>query len=65
MVRKWSPECWREFPILQQPNWPDVTALDKVESRLKDSPPLVFAGEARNLRNRLAEACERLEKWLQ
>jgi len=58
MVRKWSPECWREFPILQQPNWPDMAELKKVESHLKDSPPLVFAGEARSLRNRLADACE-------
>ena len=58
MARNWSPEDWRNLPILQQPNWPDVVRLEETESRLRDSPPLVFAGEARNLRAKLAEACE-------
>ena len=58
MARKWSPEGWRELPILQQPNWPDAALLDDTEARLKNSPPLVFAGEARNLRAKLADACE-------
>jgi len=58
MALNWSPEDWRNLPILQQPNWPDVVRLEETESRLKDSPPLVFAGEARNLRAKLAEACE-------
>ncbi len=58
MALNWSPEDWRNLPILQQPNWPDVVRLEETESRLRDSPPLVFAGEARNLRAKLAEACE-------
>ncbi|MBT3172843.1 MAG: 3-deoxy-7-phosphoheptulonate synthase, partial [Rhodospirillaceae bacterium] len=58
MARKWSPEGWREMPILQQPNWPDGAVLENTEARLNNSPPLVFAGEARNLRAKLAEACE-------
>jgi 3-deoxy-7-phosphoheptulonate synthase len=58
MARKWSPQSWRELPILQQPNWPDAAHLAKIEARLNKSPPLVFAGEARNLRAKLAEACE-------
>ena len=58
MARNWSPEGWREKPILQQPNWPDAAPLAKAEARLSNSPPLVFAGEARNLRDKLAEACE-------
>ena len=58
MARNWSPDGWRELPILQQPNWPDAALLKKTEARLSDSPPLVFAGEARNLRAKLADACE-------
>ena len=58
MARNWSPEGWRALPILQQPTWPDAAHLQKTEARLSDSPPLVFAGEARNLRAKLAEACE-------
>ena len=58
MARDWSPEGWRALPILQQPAWPDAGHLQQTEARLSDSPPLVFAGEARNLRAKLADACE-------
>ncbi|HIM45226.1 MAG TPA: 3-deoxy-7-phosphoheptulonate synthase class II, partial [Alphaproteobacteria bacterium] len=51
-------ESWRALPILQQPAWPDAGHLQQTEARLSDSPPLVFAGEARNLRAKLADACE-------
>ena len=58
MARNWSPGSWRALPILQQPAWPDAGHLQQTEARLSDSPPLVFAGEARNLRAKLADACE-------
>jgi 3-deoxy-7-phosphoheptulonate synthase len=58
MARNWSPDSWRKLPILQQPSWPDAARLADTEARLAASPPLVFAGEARNLRARLADACE-------
>ena len=58
MARNWSPESWRALPILQQPAWPNAGHLQQTEARLSDSPPLVFAGEARNLRAKLADACE-------
>ena len=45
----WSPQSWRERPSLQQPDWPDLGALDSVLKRLGGLPPLVFAGEARSL----------------
>lgn len=53
----WNPDSWRTRPILQQPVWP-AEALAAVEGELRDSPPLVFAGEARRLRARLAEVAE-------
>ena len=43
----WSPESWRERPALQQPEWPDAAPRPPRSTRLKASPPLVFAGEAR------------------
>ena len=58
MPGTWSPERWRGLPIRQQPVWPDAAALTAVEARLRRTPPLVFAGEARRLRARLARACE-------
>ena len=47
--RPWSPASWRDFPAAQQPDWPDLGAVDSVHKRLSAVPPLVFAGEARNL----------------
>ena len=51
----WSPSSWRNFPATQQPNWPDPNDLERVGKVLAGYPPLVFAGEARNLTDRLAE----------
>jgi 3-deoxy-7-phosphoheptulonate synthase len=54
----WTPSSWREHPALQQPEWPDAAAAAAALGRLKASPPLVFAGEARDLRDNLAKAIE-------
>ncbi len=50
----WSPSSWRELTAAQQPDWPDPEALDAVVAELRSMPPLVFAGEARELRAALA-----------
>jgi len=55
MPAPWSPESWRQKPIVQVPDYPDMGALEDVESKLATFPPLVFAGEARQLRRSLAE----------
>jgi 3-deoxy-7-phosphoheptulonate synthase len=39
---------------VQQPEWPDDAALDSALKTLSGHPPLVFAGEARQLRSSLA-----------
>ncbi|HVI19506.1 MAG TPA: 3-deoxy-7-phosphoheptulonate synthase class II [Gaiellales bacterium] len=51
----WSPASWREHPALHQPDWPDPLAADAARERLTAMPPLVFAGEARRLRESLAQ----------
>ena len=51
----WTPTAWRDYPALQQPNWPDAGHLDSVTKRLSTLPPLVFAGEARSLTKALGE----------
>ncbi len=55
MVKSWSPESWRHLPVRQVPDYPDPAALAVVEGKLRSYPPLVFAGEARNLKKALAE----------
>ena len=54
----WKIDSWRDFPVKQVPAYEDAAALAKVEDRLAGYPPLVFAGEARNLKAQLAEVCE-------
>ena len=50
MEPKWTPSSWRNFPVKQQPNWPDQKHLEKVVGRLRELPSLVFSGETRKLR---------------
>ncbi|HET7387935.1 MAG TPA: 3-deoxy-7-phosphoheptulonate synthase class II [Nocardioidaceae bacterium] len=38
----------------QQPAWPDASALDAAVARLRGVPPLVFAGECDELKDKLA-----------
>jgi len=54
-MKKWSPDSWRDFPIKQQPTYNDVEKLLKVEKELASYPPLIFAGEAINLKKDLAD----------
>ncbi|MCB9389190.1 MAG: 3-deoxy-7-phosphoheptulonate synthase class II [Acidimicrobiia bacterium] len=54
MVANWTPDSWRAFEALQQPVWPDETALKAATDQLAQEPPLVFAGEARSLTSELA-----------
>jgi len=52
----WKPESWRDFPIKQQPVYEDQNYLKDIEKELSSYPPLIFAGEARNLQKELAKA---------
>jgi 3-deoxy-7-phosphoheptulonate synthase len=54
----WSPDSWRQKKAAQMPQYPDATKLAEVEARLASYPPLVFAGEARTLKQRLADVSE-------
>jgi 3-deoxy-7-phosphoheptulonate synthase len=55
MTKKWSPDSWRTLPAKHIPTYPDQAALADVETTLRSYPPLVFAGEARSLKQELAE----------
>ncbi len=50
-----KPSSWRNFPIKQQPVYPDLQRLEQVEQQLCNYPPLVFAQEIRDLKQHLAE----------
>ncbi|MDE7447495.1 MAG: 3-deoxy-7-phosphoheptulonate synthase, partial [Helicobacter sp.] len=54
-MNQWTPQTWRNKPIKQQPIYQNIQALQEVEKKLRGYPPLVFAGEARSLKKRLAD----------
>ncbi|MFT6083395.1 MAG: 3-deoxy-7-phosphoheptulonate synthase [Alphaproteobacteria bacterium] len=54
-----SASSWRTKPIIQVPEYTDLNALSNVEARLAKFPPLVFAGEVRNLKKSLAKVANR------
>ncbi|MCP4852786.1 MAG: 3-deoxy-7-phosphoheptulonate synthase class II [Acidimicrobiales bacterium] len=51
----WTSRTWRDRTALQQPQWPDGDAHEAVLEQLSSLPPLVFAGETRELTSRLAD----------
>ncbi|GAA0155381.1 aldolase [Lithospermum erythrorhizon] len=52
----WFLESWKTKKALQLPEYPSEDDLQSVLKTLEDFPPLVFAGEARNLEEKLGEA---------
>ena len=57
-TKNWSKESWKNFPVLQQPEWPDKESHRAVLSQISKLPPLVFAGEIRSLYKGLADAAQ-------
>src|SRR6056300_1596061 len=55
-MSEWQKSTWRNKPRVQMPDYTDQEALSAVEAQLSKYPPLVFAGEARNLKKQLAAA---------
>ena len=55
MIGSWDKSSWRTKKRHQMPEYKDPDELNKVENSLKNLPPLVFAGEVRNLKKDLAK----------
>ncbi|MCE3037612.1 3-deoxy-7-phosphoheptulonate synthase class II [Helicobacter sp. faydin-H20] len=55
-MQSWNEKSWRNFPIKQHPIYKDQEALLQVEKTLKNYPPLIFAGEARKLKQAFGAA---------
>ncbi len=54
----WAPDSWRQRPAVQMPVYRDDSAVNDVTRQLLAAPPLIFAGEAWSLRQRLAEVAQ-------
>ncbi len=57
-MTKWSVNSWRNFAAKHLPDYPDAGKLKSTEEMLRTYPPLVFAGEARELKRNLAKVAE-------
>ncbi len=55
MSKTWTPQSWREKPVKQLPVYKDEQALKVAEREIAAMPPLVFAGEARDLMKKLGQ----------
>ena len=55
-MNTWEKSNWRSKPRVQMPDYTHQEVLTSVEKQLSSYPPLVFAGEARNLKEKLASA---------
>ncbi|KAG1715470.1 Phospho-2-dehydro-3-deoxyheptonate aldolase 2, chloroplastic [Nymphon striatum] len=55
-MSEWQKTDWRNKPRVQMPDYTDQAALNAVEAQLAKYPPLVFAGEARRLKEQLGAA---------
>ncbi|MBU4263296.1 MAG: 3-deoxy-7-phosphoheptulonate synthase class II [Proteobacteria bacterium] len=57
-MSEWTKSSWQNFTALQQPKWPDKKAYQESVDTIAKLPPLVFAGEIRDLKKQLAAAVE-------
>ena len=56
MTDRWTPASWRALPAKHVPDdYPDLSEVARVEAELRRMPPLVFAGEARRLKQLLGD----------
>ena len=57
-MKKWKINSWKNYPVKHIPEYPDKKGLDSVLKKIKDFPPLVFAGETRHLKEQLADVVD-------
>ena len=57
MKTSWSPNSWRSKPAKHMPKYKDENLLKESLDKIK-FPPLVFAGEARSLKSKLAKVAK-------
>jgi len=58
MIKQWTVDSWRTYPISQQPRWEKEVHYQNVINELKRLPSLVFSGETRKLIQEISQ-CNR------
>ena len=57
-MKNWKINSWKNYSVKHIPEYPDKKELDFVLGKIKDFPPLVFAGETRHLKDQLADVVD-------
>ena len=57
-MKNWKINSWKNYPVKHIPEYPDKKELDFVLGKIKNFPPLVFAGETRHLKDQLADVVD-------
>ena len=57
-MKNWKTNSWKKYPVKHIPDYEDEKELNMVLNKLKSSPPLVFAGETRHLKDQLASVVD-------
>jgi 3-deoxy-7-phosphoheptulonate synthase len=57
-MKNWKINSWKNYPVKHIPDYPNKKELDGVLQKIKDFPPLVFAGETRHLKEQLADVVD-------
>ena len=58
MTSNWKPNSWRDKPARHIPTYSNDEELSVARGKLSNFPPLVFAGESRNLLKQLEEVAK-------
>ena len=57
-MKKWKINSWRNYPVKHIPVYEVEKELNMVLGKIKNFPPLVFAGETRHLKQQLADVAD-------
>ena len=57
-MKKWKTNSWKNYPVKHIPEYEDKKELNMVLNKVKNFPPLVFAGETRHLKEQLANVVD-------
>jgi 3-deoxy-D-arabino-heptulosonate 7-phosphate (DAHP) synthase len=57
-MKKWKVNSWKNYPVKHIPEYQDEKELNLVLNKLRNFPPLVFAGETRHLKDQLANVVD-------
>ena len=57
-MKNWKINSWKNYPVKHIPEYPNKKELEGVLEKIKNFPPLVFAGETRHLKDQLADVVD-------